>query len=106
MADGGDEGIAIFPGGAILDRRVGQTRVAAKLARPVMMHHGQRVRHVGGDVSGSKFPHKMVANFDDGPGPADVFGSDSIDRRFHPKTKEKNRKKESMSFDCSAASEF
>ncbi len=103
MADGRDEGIAIFPGGAILHRRVGQARIAAKLARPVMMHHGQRVRHVGGDVSGSKFPDKMVANFDNGPGPADVFGSDSVPS-FHP-TKEEEIEKESMSFDCSVASD-
>ena len=61
-ADGGDEPLAVLPRGSVLDGGVGEARVAAELARPVVVHDGERVRHVGRHVTRTELPNEMVAN--------------------------------------------
>jgi hypothetical protein len=40
-----------------------------------VVHDGQSVGDVGRYVAGPEFPDEMVADLDDGPGPANVFRS-------------------------------
>ena len=83
VVDSVDERRFVAPGGAVFDRRIGQTRLTAELAGAIVMHDGYRIRHVESRVTRSELPHEMVAHFHHLARSDDVLGADAIWVQFY-----------------------
>ena len=83
LPNGFDERLLEPPRAAVLQRRIGETGLAAEFAVTVVVHDGYRIRHVLGCVSVAELPDEMVAHFDHLARTADVLGSDPVRMQLH-----------------------